>query len=363
MVQHIFSQEKLVGDLELVMAFNGPMPTGVSVSHAGRVFVNFPRWDDPTDFTVAELREEHLHPYPTAEMQHTDAPDHSSGLCCKNAGGMVNSAAFKKSRGVPFMNQQSPFKWRHFEAEIILLCVRWYLRYSLSYRDLEEMMSERGLGIDHTTIYRWVQRYAPELEQRSRPHLKATNDSWRVDETYIKIKGTWTYLYRAVDSEGNTLEFLLSPTRDAEAAKRFFLKALHSIAASAPQACPVEEKVTQPTAPTGPHPAQSAPRVINVEKNAASPKAIAQLKAAGMLPESVELRQVKYLNKLVEQDHRFLKRVIKPGMGFFSLETAGRTLQGYEVMNMLRKGQITRVGKGDIPGQITFVARLFGVAA
>jgi len=121
--------------------------------------------------------------------------------------------------------------------------------------------------------------------------------------------------------------------------------------------------VTQPTAPTGPHPAQSAPRVINVEKNAASPKAIAQLKAAGMLPESVELRQVKYLNKLVEQDHRFLKRVIKPGMGFFSLETAGRTLQGYEVMNMLRKGQITGVGKGDIPGQITFVARLFGVAA
>ncbi len=107
------------------------------------------------------------------------------------------------------------------EAEIILLCVRWYLRYSLSYRDLEELMLERGLHIDHTTIYRWVQRYAPELVKRCRLHLKATTDSWRVDETYVKVRKIWMYLYRAVDSEGNTLEFLLSTTRDAEAAKRF----------------------------------------------------------------------------------------------------------------------------------------------
>ena len=126
------------------------------------------------------------------------------------------------------MNPQPPFKWRHFEAEIILLCVRWYLRYSLSYRDLEEMMQERGLQVDHTTIYRWVQCYAPELDKRCRPHLKATTDSWKVDETYIKVRKKWMYLYRAVDSEGNTLEFLLSPTRDAQAAKRFFEKALHS---------------------------------------------------------------------------------------------------------------------------------------
>jgi len=96
------------------------------------------------------------------------------------------------------------FKWRHFEAEIILLCVRWYLRYALSYRDLEEMMLERGLSVDHTTIYRWVQHYAPELEKRCRPHLKTTNDSWRVDETYRKVKGVWTYLYRAVDSPSGT---------------------------------------------------------------------------------------------------------------------------------------------------------------
>jgi IS6 family transposase len=119
------------------------------------------------------------------------------------------------------MDTCKPFKWHHFQAEIILLCVRWYLRYPLSYRDLEEMMAERGLHIDHTTIYRWVQCYAPELEKRCRPALKATNDSWRVDETYIKVKKVWMYLYRAVDSQGNTLEFLLSPTRDASLGQTF----------------------------------------------------------------------------------------------------------------------------------------------
>jgi IS6 family transposase len=261
------------------------------------------------------------------------------------------------------MSHPSPFKWRHFESEIILLCVRWYLRYSLSYRDLEEMMAERGLRVDHTTIYRWVQQYAPELDKRCRPHLKACNDSWKVDETYIKVKKVWMYLYRAVDSEGNTLEFLLSPTRDAEAAKRFFVKALRSPAGSAPQAQPVQEQGAQPTAAAAPHPTQSAPRVINVDKHAAYPKAMADLKAAGILPESVELRQVKYLNNLIEQDHRFIKRLVKPGMGFFSVETAGRTLQGYEVMHMIRKGQMRGVDKGDILGQAAFISSLFGVAA
>ncbi len=233
------------------------------------------------------------------------------------------------------MTEQNPFKWRHFQADIILLCVRWYLRYALSYRDLEEIMLERGLHVDHTTIYRWVQQYAPELEKRCRPYLKPTTDSWRVDETYIKIKKVWMYLYRAVDSEGKTLDFWLSSTRDGEAAKRFFLKTL---AAS--------------------H--TSSPRVINVDKNAAYPKAFAALKAEGHLPESCELRQVKYLNNLVEQDHRFIKRLTKPAMGFFSFETAWRTLQGYEMMNMMRKGQVQGVAKGDVGGQVALVAKLFG---
>jgi IS6 family transposase len=236
------------------------------------------------------------------------------------------------------MTEQHLFKWRHFEAEIILLCVRWYLRYSLSYRDLEEIMRERGLSVDHTTIYRWVQRYAPELEKRCRPYLKATTDSWRVDETYVKIKGVWVYLYRAVDSQGKTLEFLLSPTRDAEAAKSFFSKTLaasHTI----------------------------SPRVITVDKNAAYPKAFNEMKATSAVPTACELRQSKYLNNLVEQDHRFIKRLVKPGMGFFSFQTAWRTLQGYEVMHMIKKGQMQKANKGEITSQVAFIAELFGVAA
>ncbi|SRR5258708_39625709 len=243
------------------------------------------------------------------------------------------------------MNAATPFKWRHFEAEIILLCVRWYLRYALSYRDLEEMMRERGLPVDHTTIFRWVQHYAPELEKRCRLHLKTCNDSWKVDETYIKIKKVWMYLYRAVDSQGNTLEFLLSPTRDAEAAKRFLLKAFGSCTSSVPPSGRIKEKIAQPPVPAERNAKKSEPRVINVDKNAAYPKAIAELKACGVLSASVELRQVKYLNNLIEQDHRFIKRLVKPGIGFFSFETAQRTLQGYEAMHMIRKGQMQGVSK------------------
>jgi transposase, IS6 family len=153
-----------------------------------------------------------------------------------------------------------------------------------------------------------------------------------------EAKGTWMYLYRAVDSEGNTLEFLLSPTRDAEAAERFFVKALHSSASSAPEEHPVQEQVEEPTAAADSNPTTSAPRVIKVDKNETYPKAEAFLKANGTLPESVELRQVKYLDNMFEQDHRFIKRRVKPGLGFFSFETALNTLQGYEVMNMVRIG-------------------------
>ena len=118
------------------------------------------------------------------------------------------------------------FKWRHFAPEIILCAVRWYLRYSLSYREVQELLEERNLTLDHTTIWRWVQCYAPELEQRTRPHLKPTNKSWRVDETYVRIRGHWFYLYRAVDSNGATIDFFLSAVRSAEAAKALFSKSL-----------------------------------------------------------------------------------------------------------------------------------------
>ena len=132
-------------------------------------------------------------------------------------------------------NMTDPFKWRHYVSEIMLNCVRWYLRYALSYRDLAEMMIERGLSVDHSTIFRWVQRYSPELDRRCRPHLKHTNDSWRVDETYVKVRGKWMYLYRAVDSTGQTIDFLLNETRSIRAAKRFFRKVLGRPNTTAPR--------------------------------------------------------------------------------------------------------------------------------
>ncbi len=200
------------------------------------------------------------------------------------------------------------------------------------------MMVERGLRVDHTPICRWVLAYAPELEKRVKPQLKPTNDSWRVDETYVKVKGEWLYQYRAVDSDGNTLDFRLSAKRDAEAAQAFFEKTL-----------------------AAPHTVQ--PRVITVDKNAAYPKAVETLKALEHLAADCELRQVKYLNTLIEQDHRFIKRRTRPGLGFFSFDTAQRTLSGYETMNMIRKGQVTGADKGDILAQVRFVNRLFGLAA
>ena len=235
------------------------------------------------------------------------------------------------------MSTASLFKWRHFLPEIILLNVRWYCRYALSYRDLEEMMAERGIEVDHSTINRWVLKYAPELDKRIRPHLKQTNDSWRVDETYIKVKGRWKYLYRAVDSLGNTLDFLLCAKRDASAAERFLRKTLNA-------------SHTQ------------SPRVINVDKNAAYPAAVDDLKTEEQLFETTELRQVKYLNNRVEQDHRFIKRLTKPGMGFGSFHTARRTIKGFEAMNMIRKGQVQGVDKGDARASIELVSQLFGIA-
>jgi transposase-like protein len=232
----------------------------------------------------------------------------------------------------------NPFKWRHFEGEIILLGVRGYLRYALSYRDLEEMMQERGVLVDHTTVYRWVQRYAPELDTRCRPHLKATTGSDRVDETCIKVKGQWNYLYRAVDSKGQTLDFLLSAKRDAQAVKRFVAKVL-----------------------TGSH--TSPPRVITVDKTAAYPTAFDELQQDGFLDSTCTLRQIKYLNNMIEQEHRFIKRLTRPGLGFASFYTARRTLAGYEIMNLIRKGQVQGVLKGDMVAQGRFIAQLFGMAA
>lgn len=236
------------------------------------------------------------------------------------------------------MSTSALFKWRHFLPEIILLNVRWYCRYSLSYRDLEEMMQERGVELDHSTINRWVLKYAPELDKRIRPFLTLTNDSWRVDETYIEVKGAWKYLYRAVDSAGNTLDFMLSAKRDGKAAARFFRKVLGA-------------KHTQ------------TPRVITVDKNAAYPVTINELKQEKTLKAQTQLRQNKYLNNIIEQDHRNVKRIVKPMMGFQAFNTARRTLRGIEAMNMVRKGQVKGISRGDSVSQADFINKIFGVIA
>jgi transposase, IS6 family len=236
------------------------------------------------------------------------------------------------------MTSQSLFRWRHFLPEIILLNVRWYCRYSLSYRDLEEMMAERGVVVDHSTINHWVLKFAPELNKRLRRYLRETNDSWRVDETYIEVKGEWKYLYRAVDSAGNTLDFMLSAKRDGKAAARFFRKVLAA-------------KHTQ------------TPRVVTVDKNAAYPVAIDELKQEQTLNAQTELRQSKYLNNIIEQDHRHVKRIVKPMMGFQSFNTARRTLRGIEAMNMIRKGQVKGINQGDSVSQVKGINKIFGVVA
>ena len=230
------------------------------------------------------------------------------------------------------------FRGRHFQDEIIVLCLRWYLRYSLSYRDLEEMMAERGLSLDHSTIARWVLRYAPILSQRIRSEMRKPNRSWRMDETYVRVAGRWTYLYRAVDSEGNTIDFMLSPNRDLAAAKHFLQLALWRTR-------------------------EVRPRVINVDGHPAYAGAIAQLKRSGALGRRCRCRPCPYLNNIIEQDHRFIKKRIVASLGFRSVEGAIRTVAGYEAMHVIRKGQIRWLPKGDVVGQVQFIQQILGIAA
>ena len=230
------------------------------------------------------------------------------------------------------------FKGRHFQDELIVVCVRRYLRYSLSYRDLEDLMAERGLVVDHSTIARWVLRYAPILNQRLRRHSRQANRSWRVDETYVRVAGQWTYLYRALDSEGNTIEFMLSPYRDRVAAKRFLQLALLRVG-------------------------RRRPRVINVDGHPAYPSVITELKQTGELSKNCRCRCSPYMNNVIEQDHRFIKKRIIAGQWFRSVAGAVNTIQGYEAIHMIRKGQIRWLPKGNVAGQIRFVNHLFGLAA
>jgi IS6 family transposase len=192
----------------------------------------------------------------------------------------------------------SDFKGRHFKGEIVLWAVRPYCRYGVSYRDLEQMMGERGVSVDHSTIYRWVQKYAPEIERRLRWQWRQPRStSWRVDETYIKVRGQWAYLYRAVDKFGDTIDFYLSPTRNTAAAKRFLGKVLNGLKQ------------------------WEVPHVVNTDKAPTYAAALAELKKEGKCPEDTIHRQAKYLNNVVEADHGKLKQLIRPVRGFKTLKT------------------------------------------
>jgi putative transposase len=208
------------------------------------------------------------------------------------------------------------FKGSHFERDVILWGVRWYVAYPISYRQLEEMMEERGVDVDHSTLNRWVVKYAPLLERQFRARKRPVGWSWRLDETYVKVKGCWKYLYRAVDKAGATVDFLLTAKRDRKAALRFLRKAI------------------------GQH---GAPAKITIDKSGANTAAIESYKDEEKA--DIEIRQIKYLNNIVEQDHRAVKRVTRPTLGFKSFRSAAATLTGIELMHMLRKGQLGTMGE------------------
>jgi len=200
---------------------------------------------------------------------------------------------------------------RHFNAEIIPLCVRWYVTDKLSYRDLVAMMAERNVDVAHTTI-RWVQRYVPAFAKRWQRFARAVGTSWRVDETYIKLKGKWVYLYRGVDQEGQTIDFFLSEHRDIAAAKHFLQRAIAK--------CGVPQKIT-------------------LDGYAASHVAVGELQAEGILPATLVVRTNRYLNNVLEQDHRRVKQRVNPMLGFKRFAHAAITLSGIELVHQIKKNQ------------------------
>jgi IS6 family transposase len=224
----------------------------------------------------------------------------------------------------------SLFKRRRFPAKIILLCVRWYCKYGISYRDLAEMMQERGVEVDPSTIFRWVQRYAPGIEKRVRQYQGHRSGSWRVG-------GQWKYLFRAVDKHGQLIDFMLSDRRNTRAACRFLRKAVKTMSDYPPES-------------------------ITIDKLASYSRAIRRLQRKGLLPEDLKHRTSKYLNNIIEADHGALKRVIRPIRGFPRMKTASATIKGFEVMRTIRRGHclLPQVG---VAGKIRLLNQLFSLAA
>jgi IS6 family transposase len=221
---------------------------------------------------------------------------------------ILNTIAAKLKR-----RSKNDFKGRHFEASLIVQAVSWYLRYPLSYRDIEELFLERGLEVDHSTLNRWVLAYAPLIERRLRTFRKPHCGSVRIDETYVKVRGQWRYLYRAIDKHGTPVDFLLTATRDLEAAKRFFRKML----------------ADQPLL---------SPDRIGTDGAAPYPPAIVATQKAGLLARTPVHHVTKHLQQGIESDHFRLKKSMPRVGSFQSFNTARRTIQGFEAMLWLRKG-------------------------
>lgn len=211
------------------------------------------------------------------------------------------------------------FKGRHFDQSVILLCVRWYLAYGLSLRDLKEMMAERGISVDHSTVHRWVVHFSPILLKRFNRRKRAVGSKWHMDETYIKLKGQWMYLYRAIDSTGDTVDFWFSEHRDLSAAKGFLRKALER---------------------------HGRPDRIVIDGSQTNREAIISCDAEDRLGDRsrrvlkpIRIRQSQYLNNRIEQDHRRIKRRVRPMLGFKGFNSANATLDGIEMVQMMRKRQ------------------------
>lgn len=207
------------------------------------------------------------------------------------------------------------FKGSHFPRSVMLYAVFFYLRYPVSYRDLQDIMAERGVDVDHATLNRWVIRYSPQIADQAQKRKRPTLSSWRVDETYIKVKGKWTYLCRAVDRDADTLDFMLAERRNLSAARRFFKKAIAG---------------------------NGVPGKIVIDKsgaNLAGAQAVNMILKITRTGRVIEILQVKYLNNILEQDHRFIKRITKHMLGFKAFHSAAATIAGIEVAHMIRKNQ------------------------
>jgi putative transposase len=213
----------------------------------------------------------------------------------------------------------------HYPLEVMLVCVRWYAAYPLSFRNIEEMMAERRVFVDHSTLHSWSMKMLPVLAAAFRRRKRPVGKSWRMDETYVKVAGQWKYLYRAVGRDGDTVDFLLRVKRDHAAARGFFERAidLHGV-----------------------------PEKITIDKSGANTAAITSIQADSGLP--IEMRQSKYLNNIVEQDHRAVKRITRPMLGFKTFRCASILIAGVETMHMIRKGQL-----GNIKDRATSAANQF----